>query len=97
MENLYLIRKMEIDTTHSLGQTTSETPNLFLNQEFSWEKLNEITETQLSQAKEMFKKVFANLKFSKLIVTMTYSSVNTPEQEHCISMGFDEEGEVYCS
>ena len=97
MENLYLIRKIETSTTHFFGETKSETPNVFTNQEFSSEKLHEITETQLSQVKDMLKKFYSNIKFSKLIVTMTYAPVNNPEQEHCISMGFDEEGEVYCS
>jgi asparagine synthetase A len=97
MENLYLIRKIELATTHSLGETTSETPNVFTTEEFSWEKLHEITENQLSQAKDMLKKFYSNVKFSKLVVKLTYSPKDTPELEHCIDFGFDEEGEVYCS
>jgi len=97
MENLYLIRKMQTSVTHFFGETTSETPNVFTTQEFSSEKLHEIAETQLSQAKDMLKKFYSNIKFSKVIVTLTYSPVNSPDLEHCILMGFDEEGEVYCS
>ena len=42
MENLYLIRKIEVVTAHFFGETTSETPNTFTTQEFSAEKLHEI-------------------------------------------------------
>ena len=97
MENLYLIRKIELATTHSFGETTSETPNVFIDKEFSSEKLHEITENQLSQAKDMLKKFYSNVKFSKLVVTLTYFPKDTPELEHCIDLGFDEEGEIYCS
>jgi hypothetical protein len=96
MENLYLIRKIELATTHSLGETISETPNLNIGQ-VSSEKLHEIAENQFSQAKDMFQKVYPKLKFSKLVVNLTYYPKDTPELEHCISLGFDEEGEVYCS
>ena len=44
MENLYLIRKIELATTHSLGENTSETPNVLIDQEFSSEKLHEIAQ-----------------------------------------------------
>ena len=46
MENLYSIRKIELATTHSLGENISETPNVFTDQEFSSEKLHEIAENQ---------------------------------------------------
>ena len=97
MENLYLIRKIELATTHSLGENTSETPNVLIDQEFSSEKIHEIAENQFSQAKDMFQKIYPKLKFSKLVVNLTYYPKDTPELEHCISLGFDEEGEVYCS
>jgi hypothetical protein len=97
MENLYLIRKIELATTHSFGETTSETPNVFITEEFSSEKLHEIAEKQLSQAKEMLKKFYCTAKFTKVVVNLTYYPKDTPELEHCISLGFDEEGEVYCS
>ena len=97
MENLYLIRKIEVVTAHFIGETTSETPNTFTTQEFSAEKLHEIAEQQLSQVKDMLQKFYSNVKFSKLVVKLTYSPKNTPELEHCIDLGFDEEGEVYCS
>ena len=45
----------------------------------------------------MFQKIYPKLKFSKLVVNLTYYPKDTPELEHCISLGFDEEGEVYCS
>ena len=96
MENLYLIRKIELATTHSLGENISETPNLSIGQ-VSSEKLHEIAENQFSQAKDMFQKIYPKLKFSKLVVNLTYYPKDTPELEHCISLGFDEEGEVYCS
>ena len=54
MENLYSIRKIELATTHSLGENISETPNVLIDQEFSSEKLHEIAENQFSQAKDMF-------------------------------------------
>jgi hypothetical protein len=59
----------------------------------SWEKLHEIMEYYLSECK----KTFGIFNFKSMILTLDYIDVAEPNHERSVMMGYDAEGEIYCS
>jgi hypothetical protein len=59
----------------------------------SWEKLHEIMEYYLSECK----KTFGVYNFKTMILTLDYIDVAEPNHERSVMMGYDYEGEIYCS
>jgi len=92
MENTtYLIKTVTLTAAEPL-KVEAKVPNKHVAP-VSWEKLHEIMEYYLSECK----KTFGVYNFKTMILTLDYIDVAEPNHERSVMMGYDYEGEIYCS
>jgi len=92
MENTtYLIKTVTLTAVEPL-KVESKVPNMKI-EPVSWEKLHEIMEYYLSECK----KTFGAFNFKSMVLTLDYIDVAEPNHERSVMMGYDAEGDIYCS
>jgi len=92
MENTnYLIKTVTLTALEPL-KVEAKVPNKHVAP-VSWEKLHEIMEYYLSECKI----TFGIFNFKSMILTLDYIDVAEPNHERSVMMGYDAEGEIYCS
>ena len=92
MENTtYLIKTVTL-TAVEPANVEAKVPNKHV-EAVSWEKMHEIMEYYLNECK----KTFGAFKFKSMVITFDYIDVAEPNHERSVIMGYDAEGDIYCS
>jgi hypothetical protein len=92
MENTnYLIKTVTLTAIEPL-KVEAKVPNKHV-EPVSWEKMHKIMEYYLNECKLRF----GAYKFKSMVISFDYIDIAEPNHERSVMMGYDAEGEIYCS